>query len=484
MNLNSLFYLGYFGYMTQIIMVVTYASFGVLSYAIWQAYIAHEKKTWMKALLDRADFSDEVKSKLQAEVEPVQSYPLYRLFKFYLAVISSVLFVIGLLMVVLPESLGSDADKIMIFVPLVYGLVFYGIHKKVLPNNGLFRELTATFLVVGFAITFIGFFPTYDFTFMRTDMAMYITLAFSLFIIQHLRSTVASYVYMILVMVAGFAIGSMSYGESEWLEFLHLLIWPFAFAILYFWLPRLEEAKRIEMREILFGALYMFMLVTLCFTSTYGMGMLALVAIIPGLYLFSKVYFKRGVWYLERPIQSSIVLFIIYGLLILSAEGTIGILGSFSALFAGFGTMKFLSLLLILGFGAYAYFMYKDYFEEKVSQINLPLLAVPAVVLLAMILGNDYRGDILIALVTLYIGYTYVQMGLKNRNEIVLSSGIVVVLVTFLMKITELLKSELNEKVIIGLYLIFISAVVGGVLIYVRKQWTITDEVETEKGEM
>jgi hypothetical protein len=470
-------YLGYFGYMSQIIMVLTYASIGVLSYAVWQAYIAHEKKTWMKALLDRADFSEEVKHKLQAEVEPIQSYPLYRLFKFYLGLISSVLFIVGLLMVVLPESMGKDADKIMVFIPLLYGLIFYAVHKKVFPNIGLFRELAATFLTLGFAITFIGFFPTYEFEFMRTDITMYIVLAATLFIIQHLRSTVASYLYMILVMVAGFAIGSFSYGESEWLEFLHLLIWPFAFAILYFWLPKLEEAKRIEMREILFGGLYMFMLVSLCFTSTYGLSMLALIAIIPGLYLFSKVYFKRGIWYLERPIQSSLILFIVYGMLLFSAEGTIGMLGSFGSMFSDFGTMKFLSILLILGFGAYAFFMYKDYFEDKIDQINLPLLAMPVVLILAMILGNDYRGDILVALATLYVGYNYVQMGLKNRNEIVLSAGVVVLLVTFLMKITELLKSELNEKVIIGLYLIFIAGVVGGALVYVRKQWTITNEV-------
>jgi hypothetical protein len=483
MNLNSLMYLGYFGYLSQIIMVISYASIGVLSYAIWQAYIAHEKKTWMKNLLDRADFSDEVTARLKAAVEPVQSFPLYRLFKFYLALISSVLLIIGLLIVVLPESMGSDLDKILVFVPLIYGLIFYALYKNVFIKNGLFRELTATFLAVGFAVTFTGFFPTYDFTFMRTDITMYIVLTATIFVIQHMRSTVVSYLYMIFVAGAGLAISSMSYGESEWLEFLHLLIWPFAFAILYFWLPRLEEGKRIEMREILFGSLYMVMLIALCFTSTYGLGILALVAMIPGLYLFSKVYFKRGVWYLERPIQTSIVILTVYALMFFSVEDTTMVLGTFSAMFSDFGVMKFLSIILILGFGAYSYFMYKDYFEGKEEQINLPLISFPVLLLLAMLLGNDYRGDILVALAALYIGYSYVQMGLKNRNEIVLSSGIVLVLFTVIIKIAEVIKDELNEKVVFGLFLIFIAGIVGAALFYIRKQWCVTEESDLKSDE-
>jgi hypothetical protein len=347
-------------------------------------------------------------------------------------------------------------------------------------GNGLFRELTGLFSFVGFAITFNAFFPVYEIDWFRTDLLIYITLIVGLFLISHLESVIASYVYIIAVIIASFAIPSTLYGGSKWLEFLHLFIWPFGFASLFYWGPRIKEASKIELREITFGVLFMIMVIALGINNTYGFEVLAMVVILPSLYFFSKVYYAKAIWFLEKPIQTAIVTIIIYALAAFSFDGVMdNVLGSTSVYTSNWGIMKIFSLLIIAGIGFYGYSQYQDNFEHKPASINLKLLGGIGVIFIASFMGSEYYGYYLPFLYALYLGYDYTMMGIKSKNEIVMMTGVTIALIVFIGKIVELLQNELNDRMAIGGLMVGIGVILIGTVYFLRFQWTVTNSAHS-----
>ena len=479
MNMLGLGMLGYLG-IFQVAIILIYLTSFFIGFGVLHAYLIYEKKAWLKNVLASGDYSDEVAQKLQLAATPNQSFPLYKYLKFYLSSVGVVLAVSGILTITLPESMGNDMAKLLVFIPVVIGAIFYFMYQGPMKGNGLFRELTGLFSFVGFAITFNAFFPVYEIDWFRTDLLIYITLIVGLFLISHLESVIASYVYIIAVIIASFAIPSTLYGGSKWLEFLHLFIWPFGFASLFYWGPRIKEASKIELREITFGVLFMIMVIALGINNTYGFEVLAMVVILPSLYFFSKVYYAKAIWFLEKPIQTAIVTIIIYALAAFSFDGVMdNVLGSTSVYTSNWGIMKIFSLLIIAGIGFYGYSQYQDNFEHKPASINLKLLGGIGVIFIASFMGSEYYGYYLPFLYALYLGYDYTMMGIKSKNEIVMMTGVTIALIVFIGKIVELLQNELNDRMAIGGLMVGIGVILIGTVYFLRFQWTVTNSAHS-----
>jgi hypothetical protein len=489
MTYGLLSLLGYIGLFQWLLILICVTGL-FISIGFVHAYLVYEKKAWLKKVLANNNFSEDVKSKLESEVEPVQSFPLYKYFKFYLAAVSVVLIVSGLLTILLSSDSGFDTMKDLVFLPLLIGAIFYFLYTIKFSNNGLFRELTGAFLFSGFAFTFISFFQVYAIGLVRMDVQIYITLGVGLFLISHLNSVITSYLYMVAVIIAS-TMMSLSMGRgNEWLEylnligdnesleFLHLFIWPFGLASLLYWRPILESAKRIELREITFGVLFMAVMISLGINNSYGFIALAMLVIIPSLYMFSLTYFKEANWYLEKPIQTAITLLIIYGALIFSDEITVGMFGGYKVYTSGWGVMKVLHLLIIAAIGYFAYTKYEEEFSDKPNSLNLTLLAGLGVFFIASFLGTDLRGDYLVFLYALYLGYDYVTKALKDKNEILVIIGVMIALTPIITKIIELVGSEMNEKIVAGIVMLGIGGIIGGIVVYLRSQWTVTEKVD------
>lgn len=475
--MNSLFFFYGFG-MIQILIVIVYFSSLFFSFGIIHALLFYWKKAWLKKVLANGNYSDEVKKSLENELEPAQRFPLYKYLKFYFSALSVVLIIFGLISILTKESSWTgDSMKLFVFLPAVIGGIFYLIYHLSDKTNGLLRELTAVFMFVGFWITFIGFFPVYNFDFMRTDISVYISLAFGLFTIYHLNAVITSYLYMIAVMLASVSLPFTMNLGSESLEFLTLLTWPFGIAILFFWIPRLEDAKKIELREITFGVLFALMMISLGLFNTSGFSYLALLAIVPALYMFSIKYYKQGNWYIEKPIQSIIALSIIILAVGLSIEKSGFIFrNSMYPYTNDWGFTKVCSLLIIIGIGFIAFKKYAEEYKKKLILNHLFLLIGLVVFFLATLLNDEYRSDALVFLYAVTFGGYLTYSALKNKDEVVLLIGPMLILIPLIIKIIESMDWYRFDQVTLGGIMLIVGAILAIMVAIMRNQWKVTEK--------
>ena len=88
-----------------------------------QALIAYEKTKWLErqfaSTVSSGDGETVIREKLLEASKPGQSYPIYKLIKFYFASMGIVALVMGLLIMILPQEVINDRDAIdwMLFFP-------------------------------------------------------------------------------------------------------------------------------------------------------------------------------------------------------------------------------------------------------------------------------------------------------------------------------------------------------------------------------
>lgn len=429
--------------MIQMLFTIVYLTSIFFSFGVIHAYLFYWKKAWLQKVLANGNYTDEVKNSLENELSQAQKFPLYKYLKFYFSALSVILVIAGIITILDTGSSSSSSMKILVFIPAIVGGIFYLIYSNTNKTNGLLRELTGAFMFIGFGLTFIGFFPIYEINFMRTDIQVYIALGFGLFVIHHLQAVITSYLYMIAIVLAAAWLPFVSKFGAEWLEFLNLFIWPFGFAILIFWIQRLEDAKKIEFREITFGVLFALMMISLGVFSTYGFYMLALIAIVPALYMFSIKYYKQGNWYIEKPIQTMITLAICSVAIALSIKGSGMIFyNSTEVYMSDWGVMKVFSLLIIFGIGFFTIKKYIDEYKTKPNPTHLILFCGLIVFFLASFLGHELRSDLLVFVYAIALGAYYTFNSLKNRDEVVLMIGVFVVLFPLIAKVIEFLVAK------------------------------------------
>jgi len=450
-------------------------------FPMFQVFFEYYRKKWLKSVLSKVEENggdtSSIKEKLLAEASSSQPFIMYKLFKFYLISSGLIMFIMGILIMFLDKP-DPDVMKGLVFLPLVYAEIIYFLYKSFFKDYGVFRELAASFLFIGFGVTFGLFWPVYEFTFLRSDIIIYIILAAGLFLIKFMNSTVVTYLYIIAIIVLSNPMILSSNVSYNWVLFMTHFIWVFAAAILVIWIPKLESVKQIGLKEVIFGLLFSGMVLTLCVANTAGMSFLALTFAFPALYMFSKKYFKKGEWFVTKPIETLIVLSSGLLALVLSIPEIMDPAARSFHVFTQWNTVfyKLIAFVIIAGLGVSAFLMYSDYSEEKDGKLNLFVLGFGPLMLVSVWLG-EYGGSYLMLAYAIAFGIVSILNGTKEKDEIVTILGASLLMTTVTTKLTTLIGNGLNNQIASGLYVIFLSLLMLGLAYWLKSLWT-TNEME------
>lgn len=446
-----------------------------------QTLISSERIKWLEQQFEKTPSSgpeeDALRAKLLAAGKPAQAFPLYKLLKFTVFTLGIIGLVAGVLILIMPENSSGIGRKILNFVPLLVGVSVYGIYKFNFLKEGLWRELAGFFLLTGTAITWLNSYDLFELGhYFSSDIYCYIIMGFGLFVVHHLKSVTASYAYMLLVIVGSMFVSSDI--GNNWMMFMTHFIWFFGLAILSFWLPRLRAAKQIEMREIIFGILFFAMIISLSLNNTSGLGMLAVCVAIPCLYIFSKIHFKKASWFGGKPIELIVLVLVLAGGVFLSIDESVARLHNQITLFSDFSFHKLVAYIIIIIGGLVAYTMYADQADKDKKSINLFIVFGPLVAFLLVYIVGDYGTQYLVNCFLLVIGIDYFRKGLLKKDVLQLILANVVILLAVAVRITDF-DDAIQEKVVVGLIVLFFGGLMLFMGMYMRRNWTVTSENAT-----
>lgn len=446
-----------------------------------QALITYNKKRWLEKRFAANPSSGEAEDKFRADLleaaEPGQSYPIYKIFKFYFASAGIMSIIIGFLLVVLPDDLGPDAIDWLLFIPGIIGAGFYALYLMALKGHGLYRELASVFAFVGITITMVTAYGNYEMDeWMRSDILAFLILGVGGFIIWHSKSVLTSYLYMIGVAIAGATVYFTL--EDNWLYFLPHLLWVFGVAILYIWIPKLRAAKDIGAKEIIFGILFCGMILSLTMTqlsASSGLLFPSLAIVLPALYIFSKTYFYKTESIIGKPIEIFIISIVIIMASMLIVESSMEGASDSIYLFEEYSFEKQVSYFILLGLIGGIFWMLNTDFDDSDAEINPIIALFPFVIFIVAYILGEYGGHYIVLLSLLGLGYWYVRKGIENKDSIRVGLGATVFVYTLIIKANDLWAEDLyDDKTTTGMSLILFGALFLGSVIYIRSQWNVT----------
>jgi hypothetical protein len=477
------------------IMIIIISNMFVLPFL--QALFAYEKKKWLERQFAGSVSSGEVENGIRAKLleaaKPGQSYPIYKIFKFRFASTGIILIILGLLIMLIPDSVTSDAIDWVLFIPLIVGGGLFYLYHTFFKDQGLWKEIAAVFLFVGFLSTTLmayGNFNMYEW--LRADILSFIILAAGWFIIYITKSSIVSYIYMVAVAVSGVVLlGLQITGPEfglghEWLYFLPHLLWVFGIAILYFWIPQLRAAKDIGPKEIIFGLLFAIMILTLSVTqlsSQSGLFMAGLAVVLPGLYVFSKAYFQKANSIIGKPIELIVILIVIAMAAVLSVNVVMTLASDSIFLFEHYSFSKQISYFVIVGLIGGIFYISNDLGDAS-EDIN-PLIAFfPLGAFIIAYIFGEYGGHYMMTVFLLGAGFLYVQKGIKKKDSLRLVLGATVFVLTLIIKITDMSSDAISEqlmegngKFVMGFFTFLYGAIFLGSVVYMRSRWTVSNAI-------
>lgn len=450
-----------------------------------QALYAYNKKRWLEKQFSATASSGEAENKFREKLldasEPGQSYPIYKIFKFYFASSGIAAIIIGFLVVILPDDLTPDALDWLLFIPLIVGAGLYVLYLTVFKGQGLYREIAAVSGFLGFTATAILAFGQYDmYEWLRTDILAFIILGVGGCIIWQTQSTFAAYLYMIMVAVAG---GAVYYNmEDNWLNFLPHLLWVFGIAILYIWIPKLRAAKDIGPKEIIFGILFTFMIMSLTMTqlsADSGLLMPAMAVVLPGLYIFSKAYFKKAENIIGRPIEIFVIALVVFIAASLSTNLAMTNASDSIFLFEQYSFEKQISYFILVALIGGIFWITNNDIDDASEEINPMIALFPVLAFIVAYILGEYGGHYIMTLFLLALGFLYVRKGIDKKDSIRVALGAVIFVYTLIIKMTDMWQEDLFDgKTATGLTLIVYGAMFLGAVLYIRSQWNVTGSSE------
>lgn len=451
-----------------------------------QALYAYSKKRWLERYFAANPSSGDAENKFRQDLleasEPGQSYPIYKLFKFYFATAGITTIILGFFIVILPEDLGPDAIDWMLYIPAVIGGAIYFLYNAALLGHGLYREIAGVFAFGGFTVTAILAYGNHEMgEWLRADILAFIILGVGGLIVWHSKSIFASYMYMIFVIIAGASVNFFL--EDNWMNFLPHLLWGFGIAILYIWLPKLKAAKDVGPKEIIFGILFAAMILSLTMTqlsADSGLLMPALVVVLPGLYVFSKAYFYKSDNIIGKPIEIAVIAIVIFMASTLSTEMGITNASDSIYLFKQYSFEKQFSYFILLGLIGGIFWIFNKDLNDSTEEVNPMIALFPLLAFIISYILGEYGGHYIMTAFLLGLGYLYVRKGIEKKDSMRVALGGIVFVYTFILKFNDILGEELyEEKIGVGSSLILYGAVFLGVIIYIRSQWTVTEPSDT-----
>lgn len=448
---------------------------------LFQALFAYNKRKWLEKQFAATASSGAGETKFRQDLlnasEPGQSYPIYKIFKFYFVTMGIVAIIMGFLIVVIPEDISPDALDWLLMIPLIVGSGMYFLYNMLFKGDGLYREIAAVFAFVGFAATAIMGFERYEmYEWLRADILAFIILGVGGFLIWNMKATIVSYLYMIAVAVAGVAVSFNA--EDNWLNFLPHLLWVFGIAILYVWVPKLKAAKDVGPKEIIFGILFATMVLSLTMTQlSVGSGLLfpALAVVLPGLYIFSKAYFQKAENIIGRPIEIIVIAIVVFMAATLSTNMAMTNASDSIFLFKQYSFEKQISYFILLGLIGGIFWIFNNDLDEASEDIN-PLIAIfPVLAFLVTYIFGEYGGHYIMTAFLLGLGFLYARKGIEKKDGIRVALGVVIFVYTVIIKLTDMWEEYLFDgKTMMGLTIIIYGAIMLGAILYVRSQWNVT----------
>lgn len=473
------------------------AAFGIVTISVLfyflllpvlQSLIIYEKKKWLQknfSQLESADLDVEtLKKQLLEAAEPGHSYPIYKFLKFSFATAGIFSFFAGLLILVWPENFSSDTYDMFVFLPLLIGLSVYFVCRTVYENHRLWHEISALFLYLGSSATVLMAYDNFELMeWFRIDILFFGILALGVFLVHHLNSVVASYIYLVFLALASVV---LSFGvEDNWLSFLPQMLWAFVALILYFWLPKLKSENDIGPRESIFGILFLVAVLSLSFfqlSGSSGLYIPIIAVVFPGVYIFSRAYFSKSSSLFGRSVEiSSILLIVVLGFL-MSIEELYAIAQESIALFENYSFAKQVSYLILIGLIICAFYLFSEEIELNEISINPKLLWFPLFVFLVVYLMPVSFGSYIIWFYLLWLGYDYVSFGLSAHSELHLYLGLLIVLGAFFFRFFdffgEYMIGDGGDQTVLGISLMFWGGLYIGLVIYLRERWMVTGPLE------
>lgn len=484
MNINYLF-----RYFDDEIMAVAGSLISVLSLLyllpLIQALIAYEKTKWLERQFASSVSSGEAENNLRRKLleasTPGQSYPIYKIFKFYFASIGISGIIYGLFIMLIPMDVLTARDSIdwLLFLPLIIGVGLFFLYNIFFRGQGLWKEIAALSLFVGFLSTTLMAYGNFNmFDWLRTDILSFIILTVGWFIIYLTKSTFVSFLYMIVVAIAA-AVVNFSIGY-DWMYFLPHLLWVFGIAILYFWIPQLRAAKDIGPKEIIFGMLFLAMVLTLTFTQTSGTSglfMASLAVVLPGLYIFSKAYYQKATSIIGKPIELIVILIVLTLAALLSVNMFMTAASDSISLFEYYSFHKQFAYFILLGLIGGIFYIAND-LGDAAEDINPLITFFPlGAFFIAYILG-EYGGHYIMTAFLLGAGFLYVRKGINIKDALRVGLGATIFVYTIVIKVMDIFGEYIDSKFAVGFILFMFGALFLGVVVYIRNQWVVSSPVE------
>jgi hypothetical protein len=449
------------------------------------AIFAYSKKKWLEKQFAATTSSGEGETKFRHTLleasEPGQSYPIYKIFKFYFASMGIGAIITGLLIIIIPDDLSPDALDWMLFIPSIVGAGMYFLYTMLFKGQGLYREIAAVFAFIGFTATAIMAYGQFEMdVWLRADILSFIILGVGGLIIWHMQSTLVSYLYMIAVAIAG---GAVYFGlEDNWMNFLPHLLWVFGIAILYVWIPKLRAAKDIGPKEIIFGVLFAMMILSLTMTqlsASSGLLMPAMAVVLPGLYIFSKAYYHKADSIIGKPIQIIVILIVVATAAVLATDMGITDAGYSISLFENYSFEKQISYFIILGLIAGIFWIFDNDLDKASEDVNPMIALFPLAAFLVTYIIGEYGGHHIMTVFLLGLGFLYVRKGIDKKDSIRVVLGAMIFVYTLIIKVTDMWEEYLFDgRTMTGLTIVLYGALVLGVVVYIRSQWNVTGPSE------
>lgn len=452
-----------------------------------QSLIVYDKKKWLEkqfsSLSQDQIVSDDLKQHLLLAAEPEHGYPIYKYLKFSFATLGILSFFGGILLLIWPDQFSADTYDKVVFLPMLIGLAVYFVCQTLYKNHGLWREISALFLYIGVSATLLMAYENFDFVdWFRMDFLCFGILALGLFLIHHLNSIIASYIYLIFVGV--FAVFLSLVTEDNWLSFMPQMLWVFIGFILYYWLPKLKVANDVGPRESIFGVLFFVAILSLSMfqlSGAIGLYIPIIVVVFPGLYIFSRAYFSKSSSIFGRPVEIlSILLIVALGFLFSNDE--IFTIGQDSiALFEGYSFAKQISYFILVGLLISTFYLFSEEIEVNEVSVNHKLLWFPLFVFLVAYIMPVSIGAYLVWFYLLWLGYDYVRSALKSHSELGLFLGVSILNGAFFFRFFDFFGEDMaGDQTVTGISLIFWGVFYIGLVLYLRERWTVTAPSDNE----
>ena len=470
-------------FLTIIISLALALFFCLIVLPLIQALTMYDKKKWLQKQFAELEFlsADQIilKKRLLESAEPSDSFPMYKALKFILIVSGLVGFFGGFILLILPEyeNIASESYDKILFIPLIIGVLIYFVYKIFFQGQGLLREVSGFFLFSGILSTALMAFFNFELVeWLRLDVLCFSILSLGLLIVFHLNSILVSFLYMLTII--GCAISFPYLIEENWLLFLPQMLWVFAALILLFWLPKLRASNDIGPREVVFAVLFMSMISALSafqLSGSLGLYLPIMVVVLPGLYLFSRVYFRGSSSIFGRPIEVLTILAIIIFGFLMTFESLSQEIKESIFLFENYSFAKQVSYLILSALLVGVFYIYNEDFSENGTSLNPGIIRFPLFIFLVIYFLPPALASLFILAYLIWMGYGYLTVGVRVKSELRVYIGVSILLSAMFIKFFEVFADDLDgNKNMLGLSLIFLGSLLIGLVFVIREKWMVT----------